>query len=357
MDHPFIYLFMKGTTFLGNVPLYFVYIIIAFPFLKRRDWISFLGIIVLSGVINECLKYRFALPRPSVEHHKIPVVGYGFPSGHAQMAVVVWGWLGYRFKRWAPALAVIFLIGLSRIYLGVHYPSQVYWGWIIGFVILGIWIWKTESLCSKAPVVKDDYAKVANRYDRMIEPLVHHIREAVVDRIIAHNPKIILDMCCGTGKQLSIIPDNIERKGIDNSPAMLEKALRSGLVGCILGEASNTPYDDSFFDIVLSQFALHEKDFETIESELIEVKRILKKDGRFMVVDFANPSKVSFKSFVYKFSIKQIERFAGKKHFAHYKIWMKNGGLVPILEKAGWSLEYSKDFFFGAVQLSEFKYK
>lgn len=145
MDHPFIFLFMKGVTLLGNVPLYFIYIIIAFPLLKRRDWLSFMGIIVLSGIINELLKNGFALPRPSVEHHKISVAGYGFPSGHAQMAVVVWGWLGYRYKRWISALIVIFFIGVSRIYLGVHFLDQVFCGWLIGFFILGIWIWKIES--------------------------------------------------------------------------------------------------------------------------------------------------------------------------------------------------------------------
>ncbi|MBL7012882.1 MAG: phosphatase PAP2 family protein [Candidatus Marinimicrobia bacterium] len=355
MDHPFIFIFMKGVTFFGNVPLYFIYIAVSFPFLKRKDWFSFVGIIVLSGFINELFKHGLALPRPPIDNHKISVVGYGFPSGHAQMAVVVWGWLGYRYKQLATALVVIFLIGFSRIYFGVHYPSQVFGGWFIGFAILGLWIWKIESKRSKASRVEDDYAKVAKRYDNTIEPLVHHIREAVVERIKIKNPIVILDMCCGTGKQLSMISPDIDRRGIDNSPAMLKKALSIGLTGCILGEANDTPFDDDTFDIVLSQFALHEKDFGMIESELGEVKRILKKDGRFMVVDFTHPPKVSLKSFIYKLGIKQIERFAGKKHFAHYKIWMQKGGLIPILEKAGWRLDHSKDFFYGAIQLSEFK--
>ena len=356
-DHPLILSAMKGVTLLGNVPLYFIYLAIAYPLLQKRDWFSFLGIIVLSGIVNEALKMGFHLPRPPIEKHLIPVLGSGFPSGHAQMAVVVWGWIGFRYKQWGPTLVLMFFIGFSRLYLGVHYPSQVIGGWMIGFTILGFWIWKVEPKGTKFSEKKDDYAGVANRYDSFIEPLVHHIREAMLARISHHQAKDILDMCCGTGTQLSMIPSTLHRVGIDNSPAMLEKAKDRGLSECHLGEADKTPFRKQSFDLVLSQFALHEKDPETIANELNEIKRILKKDGRLIIVDFAHSNKNTVKSFLYKFGIRQIERFAGKKHFIHYKIWMKNGGLKPVLEKNGWRKTYVQEFYHGAVQLVEFSQK
>ena len=356
-DSPLILSVMKGVTFLGNVPLYFIYLAIAYPLLQKREWFSFLGIVLVSGIVNEGLKIGLHLPRPPIEKHLIPVLGSGFPSGHAQMAVVVWGWLGHRYKQWFPTLVLIFLIGFSRFYLGVHYPSQVIGGWMIGFAILGFWIWKVETKGAKISEKKDDYAGVANRYDSFIEPLVHHIREAMLARISHHQAKDILDMCCGTGTQLSMIPSTLHRVGIDNSPAMLEKAKDRGLSECHLGEADKTPFRKQSFDLVLSQFALHEKDPETIKKELNEIKRILKKDGRLIIVDFAHSNKNTVKSFLYKFGIRQIERFAGKKHFIHYKIWMKNGGLKPVLEKNGWRKTYVQEFYHGAVQLVEFSQK
>ncbi len=347
---------MKGVSLLGNVPLYFIYVVIGFFLLDRREAFSFIGIIVSSGIINEGIKIIFDIPRPPSELYLISVVGAGFPSGHAQMAVVVWGWLGYKFNKLKPAIIIIFLIGLSRMYLGVHYPYQVISGWVIGLVILVLWVRRFDDYTEESKI-KDDYKKVADSYDKKIEPLVHAIREIVVNRIIALDAKNVLDMCCGTGKQLSMIPESIDRYGIDNSPSMLSIAESRNLPNCILGEANKTPYADFTFDIVLSQLALHEKSFQVIQSELDEVKRILKPSGTFIIVDFTQPTQKDLMGFMFKFIIKQIERFAGKEHFAHYKNWMENGGLIPILESMGWTLTRTKDFYSGTVQLAEFSYK
>jgi hypothetical protein len=61
------------------------------------------------------------------------------PSGHAQNAAAVWGLLATMLRRrwaWAVALALIVAIGLSRIYLGVHFPSDVLVGWLIGSTLV-----------------------------------------------------------------------------------------------------------------------------------------------------------------------------------------------------------------------------
>jgi membrane-associated phospholipid phosphatase len=98
--------------------------------------------LALAGSINADLKNVFGHPRPFELEPSVQLVrtsGYGFPSGHAQAAMVVWGYLAShcsqtRYK-WAAAAAIL-AIGFSRIYLGVHFPTDVLAGWIIGFILL-----------------------------------------------------------------------------------------------------------------------------------------------------------------------------------------------------------------------------
>jgi hypothetical protein len=64
---------------------------------------------------------------------------FGVPSGHSQISAGVWGTIAAYFRRtwvWITALLVVTLIGLSRLYLGVHFPHDVLIGWILGFVTL-----------------------------------------------------------------------------------------------------------------------------------------------------------------------------------------------------------------------------
>lgn len=98
--------------------------------------------LVLSVYINSLIKEAVALPRPfayadDVSNLRAPD-DYSFPSGHAQQAALFWGLLALHFrKRWFTALAaaMVFLIGSSRVYLGVHFPSDVVVGWAVGATI------------------------------------------------------------------------------------------------------------------------------------------------------------------------------------------------------------------------------
>ncbi len=100
-------------------------------------------ILLLSTSLNSAVKLAIHGPRPYWTSSKVKQLAtettFGAPSGHAETAAGVWGMAasGVR-KKWAWWVAgiLVFLIGLSRIYLGVHFPHDVLLGWIIGGVSL-----------------------------------------------------------------------------------------------------------------------------------------------------------------------------------------------------------------------------
>lgn len=101
--------------------------------------------LVLSIYLNSLIKDVVALPRPfvyaDVQNLRSPGE-YSFPSGHAQQAALFWGLLALHFhhsqrRPWFSVVAavVIFLVGFSRVYLGVHFPSDVVAGWVLGALL------------------------------------------------------------------------------------------------------------------------------------------------------------------------------------------------------------------------------
>jgi undecaprenyl-diphosphatase len=105
-------------------------------------------------ILNQLLKMLFMRPRPSVVPHLRDVTTASFPSGHAMESAIVYLTLGVLLMRVAEgriakiyclgvAILVTFLVGSSRVFLGVHYPTDVLGGWILGFLWASVW-WFTE---------------------------------------------------------------------------------------------------------------------------------------------------------------------------------------------------------------------
>lgn len=139
---------MKMFTLYGSwfvlVPAVILGLLFAYTHLRGEFGLR-LGIAAaVSAVLVEVLKRVLMRTRPSV-FHQVSAGGSSFPSGHAEDSVVVYGMLALiiialapRFKNWTIVLFVLPLfIGWSRVYLGVHWPSDVIGGWGIGMLILG----------------------------------------------------------------------------------------------------------------------------------------------------------------------------------------------------------------------------
>jgi membrane-associated phospholipid phosphatase len=99
--------------------------------------------LMISGCLNTFFKIAFHGPRPYWFDTRVQALtsetSFGIPSGHAQNAMVVWGTLAASLRRrwaWIGAGLIAFLIGLSRMVLGVHFPSDVVLGWLIGLLLL-----------------------------------------------------------------------------------------------------------------------------------------------------------------------------------------------------------------------------
>jgi membrane-associated phospholipid phosphatase len=106
---------------------------------NKREWILATYLLVFALLINYWLKIIIAKDRPPVSnwYPGADAPNYSTPSGHSQFSATLYGWFAARIKKiWVAFLAVIitFLVGISRVYLGVHYLGDVLLGWGIGII-------------------------------------------------------------------------------------------------------------------------------------------------------------------------------------------------------------------------------
>ena len=141
---------MKIITFLSSVKLMVILSLLSLIWLlfRKKEPLYILGTLCVSSLINVVFKNIFKRDRPNILR-LIEETGYSFPSGHAMASMAFYGsiivlTLNSKMEKkykWIINIflgILIFLIGMSRIYLGVHYPSDILGGWLIGFILLNI---------------------------------------------------------------------------------------------------------------------------------------------------------------------------------------------------------------------------
>lgn len=144
---------LGGPTVLGLI----VAAVIGFLLLQTR-YRSALAILLAAGtgeLLNSAMKSLFMRPRPAIVPHLRTVYETSFPSGHAMNSAIIYLTLGALLMRFAQgrltkvycltvAVLLTCLVGISRVYLGVHYPTDVLAGWTIGLAWASI-CWLVEQ--------------------------------------------------------------------------------------------------------------------------------------------------------------------------------------------------------------------
>ncbi len=132
-------LFFRFFTFFGDEAFYVLILPVLYWAWHRDKSTRLFFVVMLSLLLNVWLKALFQIPRPPDAVALISATGYAFPSGHAQGSATLWIMLALLIRKsWMSVLAavMIFFIALSRIYLGVHYPSDILGGWAFAIVVI-----------------------------------------------------------------------------------------------------------------------------------------------------------------------------------------------------------------------------
>jgi undecaprenyl-diphosphatase len=156
-DHPLLAAVARSLTMMGEGPVLILAAAVAAAILlwqgHPRRGFSVLAVSLVGRLLVDAQKYAILRFRPENEIHLVPVSSPSFPSAHAAnstilaltLALVFFGTGRFRGVAVALALAFGFLVGLSRVVLGVHWPSDVVGGW--AFALL--WVLLTLPLAER----------------------------------------------------------------------------------------------------------------------------------------------------------------------------------------------------------------
>ena len=140
----------KFITNFGGAIFLSIATVMLFLFIKNKKiGLSIISNIVIIAVLNQLLKRILQRPRPT-EFRIVEETGYSFPSGHSMVSMAFYGYLIYliykfvknKYIKWSLIILLSILIctiGVSRIYLGVHYTSDVLGGFLISISYLVIY--------------------------------------------------------------------------------------------------------------------------------------------------------------------------------------------------------------------------
>lgn len=144
------------TNFGGPIFLSTICIILFIIIKNKKIGLSIIMNIAIIAILNQVLKRILQRPRPT-EFRIIEETGYSFPSGHSMVSMAFYGYLIYLIykyikNKYVKCISIVLLsilicsIGISRIYLGVHYTSDVLGGFLISVSYLIIYIMFTNKL-------------------------------------------------------------------------------------------------------------------------------------------------------------------------------------------------------------------
>lgn len=211
------------------------------------------------------------------------------------------------------------------------------------------------------------FDNISHRYD-----FLNHFLSLGIDRIWRRKaintlrplkPKLILDVATGTGdfaiQALSLNPDKII--GIDISEGMLSRGRiklkerhLTGKVELLSGDSENIPFPENKFDAVTVAFGV--RNFENLESGLKEIYRVLKTNGKVVILEFSKPGQFPFKqiyNFYFRAILPKLGRLISKDPAAYtylpesVKAFPDGEAFTAILKNVGFKLTTCRSLTFG----------
>ena len=194
-------------------------------------------------------------------------------------------------------------------------------------------------------MTEDPYRRVAGLFDTIFEPMNRGLRLIGLRMLPPKKGMTVLDVGCGTGVHLELYRKfDCALFGLDSSGSMLNVARRRLSEGADLrlANACEIPFEDGSFDLVISMLVLHEMDQASRVPAIGEMKRVLKQNGRMLLIDF-HPGPYRFlKGWFTKLVILLSEMAAGRRHFRNYRHFMSILGLSTLIEAHGLLVEQKK---------------
>ncbi len=198
----------------------------------------------------------------------------------------------------------------------------------------------------------DTYRRVARWYDSFFGWLNAGLRGLGLKMLPPREGMDVLDVGCGTGIQLVAYQEaGCQVSGIDTSQAMLNVARRrlGERADLRLGDAARMPYSDRAFDLVLATTVLHAMLPEVRGTVLDEMKRVLRPDGRMLVIDFEAGPVRPLRGWIIKAVIAISESAAGRRHHRNSRNFMASGGLPTLFGDRGLSVDQCRIVSGGAI--------
>ncbi len=173
-------------------------------------------------------------------------------------------------------------------------------------------------------------------YPHLVDPVLLRLRAQVPEFAGMPAGGSVLDVCCGTGAQVyEYAARGMVAHGLDISPEMLGLARRNGAPQFKyqptfhLADAACMLFKDNLFDYVSITLALHDKNAVLQDSIVGEMKRVVKKGGSLILVDYNAPAPRNIAGLL----VRTIEFAAGGDYARNYSSYLKMAGLRGILSR------------------------
>lgn len=164
----------------------------------------------------------------------------------------------------------------------------------------------------------------------------------------------VLDVCCGTGDQIChYAQKGIIATGVDQNPSVIELAERNRErrdfqdVSFFIASATALPFPDGYFDGASISLGLHEMTRNERDVAVSEMKRVVKKGGALIFIDFQVPLPKNSVAYL----IRVVEFIAGRDNHRRFRDYIEQGGLGQILRQNGLTPQKQTILKFGVLKV------